>query len=346
MVYSIDSFPGREIIYNGALHLYFGGTSYLGLQTDSEFQALLINGIKKYGSSYSASRKSNIQIPIFKEVEQYLAILVGSQDCTTLSSGFLAGQLVAQSMNTEHYELFYTPDSHAAMHVSSKKHFASYEDLNAAVYDHLAKFQSTPVVFLDTMDTEGQNYPDFSALRQLPLEQIIIVADDSHGIGIVGVNGSGSYQNLKALQAKELIVCCSLGKGFGIQAGAIFGKRHRIRQFVNTDLYGGASPAAPAALSVLIKAEKIFDTKRVLLQQNIQLFLNSLKNVSQFIFVKNHPAFGFSNTKLAAHLEAHNIIITNFNYPTKNAALMSRIVLSAHHTKHDIKHLSELINNL
>lgn len=346
MAYSVDSFPGRELTSNGTSHLYFGGTSYLGLQTDAQFQAVLINGIKKYGSNYGASRKSNVQLSIFKEVEQYLASLVNSQDCITLSSGFLAGQLVAQTMNTKHYALFYAPDTHAAMHVPSKKYMPSIEDLNSAVRDHLENFQSTPVVFLDTMDTEGQNYPDYKGLKQLPLDQIIIVADDSHGIGIVGTKGSGAYESLKALQPKELIVCCSLGKGFGIQAGAIFGETQRISEFVNTDLYGGASPATPAALSVLVSAEEIFENKRALLQQHIQLFLSRVKNTSQFTFVSNHPAFGFSNTKLAAHLEAHDFIITNFNYPTTKDALMSRIILSAHHTTNDIEHLSKVINNL
>lgn len=346
MAYSVDSFPGRELTSNGKSHLYFGGTSYLGLQTDAQFQALLINGIKKYGSNYGASRKSNVQLSIFKEVEQYLASLVTSQDCITLSSGFLAGQLVAQTLNTKHYELFYAPDTHAAMHVPSQKYMPSFEDLNSAVRDHLENFQSTPVIFLDTMDTEGQNYPDYKGLKQLPLDQIIIVADDSHGIGIVGTKGSGAYESLKALQPKELIVCCSLGKGFGIQAGAIFGEKQRISEFVNTDLYGGASPATPAALSVLVSAEEIFENKRALLQQHIQLFLSRVKNTSQFTFVPNHPAFGFSNTKLAAHLEAHNFIITNFNYPTTNDAVMSRIILSAHHTTNDIEHLSKVINNL
>lgn len=344
MAYSVDSFPGREIISNGTSKLYFGGTSYLGLQADTEFQELLINGIKKFGTNYGASRESNVQLSIFKEVEQYLASLVGSQDCITQSSGFLAGQLVAQTMNTNNYELFYAPDTHAAVHIPSKERYSSFEGLNAAVREHLEKFQSTPVVFLDTLDTEGENYPDFKGLQQLPLDQIIIVADDSHGIGIVGNYGSGSYQVLKALQAKELIVCCSLGKGFGVQAGAIFGTKQRISSFVNTGLYGGASPATPAALSVLITAQDIFENKRALLQQHIQLFLSQVENTSQFTFVPKHSAFGFSNTKLATFLASNNIIITNFNYPTKNDALMSRIILSAHHTKTDIEQISKVLN--
>ncbi len=345
MAYSIDSFPGRKININGTPHLYFGGTSYLGLQTDSQFQALLIKNIQKYGTSYGASRKSNIQISIYKDVEQHLATLVGSQDCVTLSSGFLAGQLVAQTLNSSNHELFYTPDTHAALYVPKKKHFASFESLNAAVRIHLEQFQSTPVVFLDTLDTEGLNYPDFKGLRQLPLDKIILVADDSHGIGIVGTKGGGTYRTLKALQPKELIVCCSLGKGFGIQAGAIFGKKQYINEFMNTNFFGGASPATPAALSLLLKATGIFEEKRAVIKKHIELFTNEVKNLSKFTFAPKHPSFTFSNIKLVSHLESSNIIVTNFKYPTEKAPLMNRIVLSAHHTTGDIERLLDRINS-
>lgn len=344
MAYAIDSFPGRKITIDGTSYLYFGGTSYLGLQTDAKFQDLLITNIRTYGTNYGASRKSNIEISVYKDVEKHLAALVGSPDCVTLSSGYLAGQLVAQTMNSKQQELFYAPDTHSAVHVSKKNIFTSFDSLNTAVREHLQKFQSTPVVFLDTLDTEGLNYPNFKALKQLPLNELIIVADDSHGIGIIESNGSGVYQVLKALQPKELIVCCSLGKGFGIQAGAIFGNKKRIDEFKNTDFFGGASPAAPAALALLCQAKDIFEDKRALLQQRIQLFTNEVKNLSQFTFIPHHPAFTFSNSKLASHLKANNIIVTNFNYPTEKSTLMSRIILSAHHTKNDIYRLTGVIN--
>ncbi len=344
MTNKIDSAPGREINIDHKSFLYFGGTSYLGLQTNSEFQNILINNIKKYGSNYSASRKSNIQLSIFDEVELYLANTVGSPNCITLSSGYLAGQLVAQTLNAEEYELFYAPNTHSAMHTSSKKHYSSFSALNSAIRSHLNKCKSIPVLLFDTIDTDGQNYPDFKGLQQLPLDQIILVADDSHGIGIVGECGGGAYQKLTQFNPKELIVCCSLGKGFGVQGGAIFGEKSRIKSFSNTIFFGGASPAIPAALAAILAADEIFKKKRALLQQHIQLFLALVKNISQFKYISNYPSFGFSNVALAKHLKKNNIIITNFNYPTKNDPLVSRIVLSAHHHTSDIEKLAKAIN--
>ena len=345
MNYFVDSFPSRTIDVNGMSHMYFGGTSYLGLQTDIAFQELFIKNVRRYGTNYGASRKANVRLSIFSEAEQYLAKLVGSSSCITLSSGYLAGQLVVQTLNTKAYALFYAPDSHSAIQFPHKKPMATFNDLNKSIRLHLKTSERTPVVFLDTLDAVGNNYPNFEALKQLPLAEIIIVADDSHGIGITEQNGAGVYAILKKLNPKELIVCCSLGKGFGIQAGAIFGSEDRIKKFTNTTFFGGASPAAPASLATLVEGDAIFKEKRALLQQNVQLFTQGLKNTTPLLHLQNYPVFSFTNTQLAAHLEANHIIITNFNYPTENDPVMSRIVLSAGHTKNDIIQLSKTINS-
>lgn len=345
MIYSVDAFPGRSISVNGKSYLYFGGTSYLGLQTDAAFQEIFIKNLKKYGTNYGASRKANVQISVFDEVENYLAKLVGSESCITMSSGYLAGQLVAQTLNTPAYKFFYAPESHSASHIPSKKPYHTFYDLNAAVRLHLKSHQSIPVVFMDSIDILGKGYPSFEGIQKLPLDQIILVVDDSHGIGIVGKNGDGTYQSAKELNPKELLVCCSLGKGFGIQAGALLGTKNRIEQFKNTDFFGGASPASPAALSTLIAGERIFEEKRKILEQNIQAFLNSLKNPKLLTYLENYPVFYFSNTQIASFLEKNNFLITNFNYPNEESPLMSRIVLSASHKKEDIILLAKRLNS-
>lgn len=345
MIYSIDSFPGRTLLSNGKKYLYFGGTSYLGLQTDAEFQDLFIKNLKKYGTNYGASRKSNIQISIFEKTENYLANLVDSEDCTTLSSGYLAGQLVAQTLNTSEHVFFYAPETHTAVQIRNTKTFQSFDTLNIAVRKHLNSEKSIPIVFMDSIITSVDGYPDFDGLKELPLQDIILVIDDSHGIGILGKKGEGSYKKAMALEPKELIVCCSLGKGFGIQAGAIFGTKDRINSFTNSDFFGGASPAMPAGLATLLEGELIFQKKRKVLSQNINLFLNALNDKKKLRYQENYPVFYFSDLKLNSNLEQNEVLVTNFNYPNQDSPLMSRIVLSAAHTKDDINILAGIINN-
>lgn len=347
MAVLIDSFPGRTIKKNGKEYLYFGGTGYLGLQLDIDFQNIFIQNLKKYGTNYGASRKSNIQLGIFEEVEGYLAKNVDSEDCITLSSGFLAGQLIAKSFNTNAHQVFYAPNTHSALYHSEAKSFETFAELNFELRKQLTSESSkVPVVFLDTIDFSGKNYPEFDELHSLPLDKIIVVADDSHGLGIVGKNGGGAYSKLKNLRPKELIVCGSLGKGFAIQAGAIFGTQQRIETLKKTDFFGGASPATPAGLETLMDSVEIYKQKRGILSSNIELFVGNLPNIEKFDFVAEHPTFSFSNEPLVEHLERNKIIVTNFRYPSETSSLKSRIVLSASHKKEDIQYLTQYLNTL
>lgn len=341
----IETFPGREIVIDGEKHLYFGGTAYLGLQRDDAFQNLFIENIKKYGTNYGASRKSNIRMSIFGKAERYLADLVGAEACLTVSSGYLAGQFVAQSLNSKAHRFFYAPNTHSALYPVQTRSYTTFTALNIAVREHLRSQPGKhPVVFLDAIDFSACNYPDFTPLQILPLDKVLLVVDDSHGIGIVGKNGGGVYRMLSQLPINELLVCCSLGKGFGIQAGAVFGSKERISELMETSFFGGASPAAPAALATLLDAETIYSEKRGILKEHIGHFVKNLKYPKKFHFMEGHPAFTFSDVQMTEYLAADKIIVTSFPYPDSDSQMMSRIIISSAHTLADIECLLESVN--
>ncbi|WP_430908071.1 aminotransferase class I/II-fold pyridoxal phosphate-dependent enzyme [Maribacter sp. 2-571] len=347
MTYYIDSFPGRQLPINDVAYRYFGGTAYLGLQMDRSFQDLFIKNIRIHGTNYGASRKSNIRLNVFDEAENYLAALVGSEACLTMSSGYLVGQLLAHQLSAKRYCPFYAPGTHSALLSDTVSRATSYPELRLRLEHHLKTSpERAPVLFLDAIDFFGENYPDFLGLRELPLKELIVVIDDSHGLGIVGEHGSGVYKTVRGFGPKELMVCGSLGKGFGIQAGAIFGSKKRIAAIQNSAFYGGASPCAPAALATLLEAENIYAHKRTVLQEHIALFRSKLDCPERFASMPQHPAFSYTGKVLTDHLRSRQIITTSFNYPEGSAALMNRIVLSAGHTKADIHALIEGINSL
>jgi len=340
-----NTYPGREITLQNQSYLYFGGTSYLGVQSNSNFQQTYIENIKNYGTNYGASRRANIKLSIFDEVEAYLSKKATSEAAITLSSGYLVGQLIAQHFDTGKYKTFYAPRTHSALSTNTTVIFKSYDQLNQALRLHLKSGHlAKAVVVLDTIDFFGGNFPDYVGLKKLPLDKIILVADDSHGIGIIGDNGLGTYHVLQQLQPKELIVCGSLGKGYGIQAGVILSSKTRINTFKKTALFGGASPAAPAGLATLIASENLYLSQRALLLQNISYFLAKLKNPAVLDSIKNFPSFMYKDVGFTKYLRTHHVLLTHFNYPDANSPLISKIVLSAHHTQEDLDKLAFYTN--
>lgn len=347
MNYRIDSFPSRTVTVNGAVYRYFGGTAYLGLQDYRPFQDVFIKYIRQYGTSYGASRKANLRFGIFETAESHLAQLVGSEACLTLSSGYLAGQFLAQFLKKKKHKLFYAPNTHSALSIDSTKIYGCYQSLSVAIEEYLAnKGNSTPVLFLDSIDFSGVYQPHLDQLKKLPLSQLIVVVDDSHGIGVLGSYGEGCYREISALGSKQLFVCCSLGKGFGIQAGAIFGNADALDEMKNTEFFGGASPASPAALATYLAAHDIYKRRRTKLRHNLDLFLEKINSYTGFTYLTGHPTFSYQNEKITRKLFDQGVLVTNFNYPNENAAMMSRIVLSAAHSKMDILALTSVLNSI
>jgi len=333
-----------KIKHKGELYTYFGGTNYLGLYHHFRFKRKMLKGVLKYGVHFGASRKSNVSLDIYAKAERKLAILTKSQAALTVSSGYLAGQLIASQFHNKNYKCYYAPHTHPALERQKYNSYESYEDLIQEINRYSEKKpEKTIVVFFDTIDFFGHNYPDYMWLKKLPLSQCIIVADDSHGIGITE-QGGGSYHLLEKLNPKELIVCCSLGKGFGIGAGALLSSKKRINKLKETSFFGGASPASPGQLYAFYKSFDIYEKQYKKLHSNIKHFLNNVRHLDRFNFHPNHPTFEFQDDQLCELLESQHMLLTKFNYPSNKDPMRYRIVITARHKKMDIEQLCELIN--
>lgn len=342
MEHYLDKFPGRIVQTDKGEYHYFGGTAYLGLQTRSDFIEHYTENIMHYGTHYGASRASNVRFSIYDKAEQYLAQYIGSEHCITLSSGYMASQLVGQYFSTCEFSAYRTPSSHDSLTAPGQIQVDSYEQLKVAL-ENKPKGK-TAVILLDSIDFMGLNYPEFNGLQSLELQDSIVVVDDSHGLGVIGPNGSGVFKHLSQLPIGELIVCGSLGKGFGLQLGGVFATKNRIEHLGQSPIFGGSSPATPATVATLIQTRYIMDKQRERLKYNLEQFCDLLENQGLFIHPGDHPTFTFLDEQLTLHLYRNKIIVTSFPYPTKDSPQMSRIVISAFHTSQDIKTLAQAIN--
>ncbi|KAB5492083.1 MULTISPECIES: pyridoxal phosphate-dependent aminotransferase family protein [Flagellimonas] len=346
MSHSIARIPDRLVQVEGKTYFYFGGTAYLGLQSYPPFLEIFSKNVEKCGMHYGASRKSNVSLDIYGIAEDYLAKWVGAESCLTLSSGYLAAQLVIQTLLQQGHSLFAAPNAHTALHLVGVNKTESFEDLSDRLQKEINRGGPMPVLLFDTIDFSGKQFPHFHALKKLPLEKIMLVGDDSHGIGVVGKNGVGCYDLLKTLNPAKLMVCCSLGKGLGIQAGAILGNAADMELLRNTSFFGGASPALPAFMGTLLDATDIYAERRSKLMENDAFFRNVLHHPSLFKHMEGHPTYEFEDADLARTLEKNGFITTYFNYPDAYGPIVGRIVLSAYHDKEDIQQLANCLNAL
>ncbi|THD67711.1 aminotransferase class I/II-fold pyridoxal phosphate-dependent enzyme [Robertkochia marina] len=346
MGYEIDHFPGRTLVTDKGEYIYFGGTAYLGLQTHPEFLERYQKNLEVYGTTYAASRHSNVQLNPFERGEQWLAGITGAEKALYVSSGFAACQLVRKYMGMQDYKMFFAPHTHAALRLPGDENVADWFLLRKELVGYLDKHQDvTPVLFVDTVDFAGEKPLQLDLLKTLPLEKISLVADDSHAIGITGQQGGGSYSTLKSLEPKHLVVVGSMGKGFAIGGGFLLGEAKDLLKIEQDPWFGGSGPGTPAGLMTLIESAELLEAQRKQLMANTELFVHACKYLDRFSWSEGYPCFTVSDNDLPGYLENRGMVITNFHYPNANSPLMCRIVISAFHTENDILRLATTLND-
>lgn len=345
VIQSIDKFPGRTVRIDGNDWLYCGGTAYLGLQDHRVFQSRFAENLFKYGTSYGASRQSNLRIQIFEEAETSLAHRSQAPFCLTLSSGYLAARFLITRLQENGYRIFPAPLSHPAVHPAEEAVYPDSESLLQAVETHLnSNDPRTPAVVFDTVDFTGSEYANPLWLNSLPLASIALVADDSHGLGIMGEQGAGAYPLLAKRQPKALFTCASLAKACGLPGGAVFGPKETLEPWRNHSSFAGASPMSPAALATYVQSGDLYLVQLEKLRRNL-IHFESLVNGSKFLIqTKNHPAISHRSESLANAFEKSHIITSRFPYPTVESPNINRIIITASHLAGDLERVAELIN--
>lgn len=357
MTITIDHLPSRIILLNGEEHLFFSGTSYLGMGHQPEFKAALLEGFNQYGTIFSASRNNNVQLKIYEEAEDFIAHWTGSEAALTVSSGLMAGQLVVQNLVNQVF--ISAPSAHPAIwqtNTTPQYIFKNYNDFSKKIVDIVEKESVEVVIAANAIDPlQGESY-DFSWIKNLPSDKpITLLFDDSHGIGITGTDGTsrdygeggGVFQKIKNLMGDKqninLIVIASLAKAVGIPGGVILGDKKTIASIRQNPFFVGASPIVPAYLFAFLHAQKTYTDARVVLQKNIQQFTRALSQCPHLpiTYLPNYPVFFVQQKGLFDYLLNHKILISSFSYPKPTDPPITRIILSALHTEGDIEDISE-----
>ena len=353
MTITIDHLPSRTILINGEEHLFFSGTSYLGMGHQPDFKAALLEGFNQYGTIFSASRNNNVQLKIYEEAEDFIAKWTSSEAALTVSSGLMAGQLAVQSLVNQTF--ISAPSAHPAIWQTNTpppdglgmchQHiFENFDDFSKKIVNIVEKESGKIVIAANAIDPlRGESY-DFSWIKNLPSDKpITLLLDDSHGIGITGTEGGGIFQNIKNLtdgkQNINLIVIASLAKAVGIPGGVILGDKKTVASIRQNPLFVGASPIVPAYLFAFLHAQKTYTDARTVLQKNIQQFTNALSQCPHLpiTYLPNYPVFFVQQKGLFDYLFKHKILISSFSYPNPTDPPITRIILSALHTEGDIK---------
>ncbi|HMQ47289.1 MAG TPA: aminotransferase class I/II-fold pyridoxal phosphate-dependent enzyme [Saprospiraceae bacterium] len=343
MAEHIHHIPGRQVLIQDKVYGYFSGTGYLGISDHPLFRERVKAGIDAYGVHFGGSRLGNIGLAIFAEAEAWLADFAGAPAALVLSSGTLCGQFLMACLQEEG-DIQLAPGMHPAAWRQIRP-FAGTNTAWCSAMLRLAQRDKRPQILVSsTVDPLFSKSYSFDWLKEWPEDTpLLLVMDDSHGLGVCGANGAGIWQELVATGKGELIVFSSLGKALGIPGGVILGQPDRIQQLKTNPLFGGASPISPAFLYAMIHSRQLYQKQLQKLRANILFFEAATRPLNLFQSFSEYPVFYTAESGLALYLFDRGFVISQFAYPSPQDDVITRIVISAAHELSDLERLvSEL----
>ena len=178
-------------------------------------------------------------------------------------------------------------------------------------------------------------------------ENVVVLADDSHGVGAFGRTGRGTEESTGSGPADVLVA--TLGKALGVNGGYVTGSKvltDYLRETSPTYVYSnpitvGECAAALAALEILDSPQglSLLDHLRAMTAR----FEQGLLRLGYETIPGEHPVTPLMvrdtarTTALVAHLRHAGILATGLKYPVVPRGDESiRFQISADHTPHDV----------
>ena len=338
---NVDKNPERVLHIANQNYLYFGGTAYLGLQGNKEFQDIVCDNIQKWGTSYGSSRLANIALDAYHNCEVFLAKFINAQATVTVSSGMLAGKTVVSELQKTNDVYYHFSCNHEALKTEKSIPFFEGNKLNSRLLDNK---KENIIILSDAVlsgEVHGFDPKIFDGISVS--KKITLVLDESHSLGILSKNGCGLFAEINHPKIIRKITIASLGKALGVTGGVIASDFEFIENIKNNEIFGssaGMNPAFAAALSQSEHLIKMQHQKLLVNLAKVKMLLRSNKNV---IFDENYPLIYPNIDTIYKKFLNQNIIITHFAYPNA-AKFLNRIVVTADHTFDDLEKMCFLLN--
>lgn len=336
---NLDKALAPSIEVNGIDYLYFGGTAYLGIPQNDSFVKLFIEGITKYGLNNGTSRGNNIQLGIYNEFEAFAATKYGVENALVSSSGYLAAKLTVAHF-AEKGTLRYAPATHPSLWINGDpKVEGTFTQWSQDLLKEINHSQQQKWVLVsNSMNNLWPEIYDFSFIHKIdPSKEVILIVDDSHGIGVLN-EGTSALKSIPETSHVKVLLVASMAKALGVDAGLVLGPQKLIKELKKTDEFIGASPSSAAGLYAFMHAGEIYEKSYEQLMMLNNQFSSSLVD-SDWHFAKDFPVFVYKRVDLANKLFKSNILASSFPYPTANSPVINRIIICSWHSKQQIEQL-------
>jgi glycine C-acetyltransferase len=345
---------GARILAGGREVLNFCSNNYLGLANHPAVVAAAEGGLAEWGFGLSSVRFICGTQELHLELERRVAAFLGMEAAILFSSCFDANGGVFEALLGEEDAVVSDALNHASLIDGirlCKARRLRYR--NSDLADLEAQLQAAADARFKLIATDGVFSMDGSIA---PLDGIcalaerygaLVLADDSHGVGVLGSAGRGS-PDYRGVAGRVDIVTGTFGKALGGAGGGYVASSRPVvdylRQRSRPYLFSNTlpPPLAAAALAALDLAAAA-DAERTRLRGNAAYFRSGLAAAGFELLPGEHPIIAVmlgearAARGLAARLLEKGVYVVGFAYPVvPEGRARIRVQLSALHSRADL----------
>lgn len=329
--------------------LFFSGTSYLGIDEDRHYQAVLFDCIRRYGYHHGLSRVNNVQLKVFGEFEGFFANHAKAESAAVMSSGYLSGIAAIQFLYPKSDQCWIAPDTHSAiLPMGIKPTFqGSFTEWKTQCLERAEQIPPQRILILgNAVDPLKAEIHEYSWVKKIAKKhEVTLLIDDSHAFGVLGKSVYGTYSE-NSFPEVNLVISGSLGKGLAMPAGIILGKKEIIEGIKTQPIFTGSSPCSPANLQAFLETQDIYKVQSQKIRDFSGIFNQETRHLSTISGSGQFPVFILKDLSWSEKLEKMGFITSSFSYPTADSPKISRIVISGFHSLMNLMALKEALNEL
>jgi len=352
--------------------LRMNSNNYLGLSFRPELVAAEEEAVRSFGTGPGAVRFISGTTGAHTDLERRLAQYHGREAAMLFSSAYAAMMGILPPLVTDKTAVISDALNHnciinaIALARPAEKHVYRHLDLEdlerglvaarractraIVVTDGIFSMRGDHAPLAEIMTLARKYDADFS-------ENVVVVVDDSHGVGAFGRSGRGTEEYTGSAPADVLVA--TLGKAFGVNGGYVVAGHTLIRYLRETSpFYIYSNPITPAEAAAARAAVDALDSPAgVALVENLRAmagqFRAGLATLGFETLPGEHPIVPLMvrdtarTSALVARLRQHGILATGLNYPVvPKGDEEIRFQISADHTMGDIDEALAVLRRL
>jgi glycine C-acetyltransferase len=343
--------------------------SYLGMSLRPEIMKAEEEGTAKYGAGPGAVRFISGTYDVHLELERALATFHGREDAMLFSSAYATIMGTISPLITPDTAIISDELNHNciinAIRLSRPSEKVVYPHLDMAALEKSleeskGKAKRAVVITDGIFSMRGDHAPmdEIMALArkhdpEYP-ENVVVVMDDSHGVGAFGETGRGTEEYTSAPPVDILVG--TLGKAFGVNGGYVTSNRPLIRFLrESAPFYIYSNPVTPGEAMAALASLMLLDSSE---GRNLLAHLRAMTNRFEAGLGKlgmetipgEHPVVPLMvrdtgrTRALVAHLYANGVLATGLAYPVvPKGDEEIRFQINADHTEGDVDRVLEVL---